>query len=83
MTSLDNHQLASISGGGAASAVTKLAGRPFPLIDAATSLYDGYTSYNDARGDGHNVPASLAAGAVGTVRSFTLWDLWGASTPAY
>lgn len=83
MTSLDHNDLATITGGGAGTAVAKLAGRPFPLIDAGTSLYDGYTSYNEARTAGSNVAASLAAGAVGTIRSFTLWDLWGASTPAY
>jgi hypothetical protein len=82
MTSLDHDQLATVGGGGA-GAVAKLGGRAFPVIDVGTSVYDGYTSYNEAREQGHGVPASLAAGAIGTIRSFTLWDLWGASTPAY
>ena len=66
MTGLDATQLEDVCGGGVAGKVLKLGG---PVLDAGTSLYDGYQSYSQARADNKSVAQSLGEGAVGTVRA--------------
>ncbi|HEY1818072.1 MAG TPA: hypothetical protein VGG74_37275 [Kofleriaceae bacterium] len=83
MVGLDVTQLEDVCGGGVAGKVLKVGG---PILDAGTSLWDGYQSYSQARADHKSVAPSLGEGAVGTVRSFTLYDLWAPiimPTPAY
>jgi hypothetical protein len=82
MVQIETAKLEAISGGGAASAVARVGGRPFPLIDAGTSLFDGYEKYTKARSEGQSVGNSLGAGVAGAISSFTFFDLWGPS-PAY
>ncbi len=71
--------LSTVTGG---AGLAKLAGRAMPVFDVGTSLYDGYTGYSDARAKGETVGQSLWHGTTETIRSFTLYDLWGVS-PAY
>jgi hypothetical protein len=82
MVQIETARLEAITGGGAVSAVARVGGRPFPLIDAGTSLFDGYQKYSKARADGQSVASSLGEGAAGAISSFTFFDLWGPS-PAY
>ena len=87
MTRLDDVQLDSICGGGAATQATKaVVGHALPILDAGTSLYDGYSAYSQARADNKGVAQSLGEGTIGAIRSFTLYDLWSPvflPTPAY
>ncbi|MFN0253011.1 MAG: hypothetical protein ACKV2T_39425 [Kofleriaceae bacterium] len=79
--SLTGADLAAIQGGKAlpvAKAVTKA----IPVLNAISSLYDGYEGYREARRSGKNVAESVGEGAAAVIAGVTYYDVWG-PTPAY
>ena len=60
----------------------RVVGRLIPGVNAAFSLYEGYSTYQESRSKGKTVGDSLLDAAGNAIRDVTFYDLWG-STPAY
>jgi len=76
LTSLDEAQLDTVTGGGVVGPVAKVVGKWWGPVDVLTSGYDAYSAYSSARAANKSVPVSVGDGAKMFVRSLSMYDLW-------